>query len=380
MIVLIRNMLDAALKTNESLYFAVLTGCLRIAKESIFTGLNNLKIYSLLDERFGFTDTEVRQILNDYELSEYYTTTKEWYDGYRISNAYVYNPWDVINWCNQLLTNPDKRPKNYWKNSSGNDEVKRFIRRMGHGVTKAQIKRLISGGTVQKTIEEQLTYNTMYDSVENMWSLLFATGYLTPAEIPYGNLVHLKIPNNEVRDIFRDFILDLFEEQVAEDGSLVTEFCSALKNGDPADVERVFTQAMGKTISIRDTAVRKEFKENFYHGLILGILLFKGDWSVTSNRESYSRTFAGCSTASRGGNGYYDLLIEIEEEEIGIVIEVKYAEGGDLDAACAEALEQINENNYIAELQEDDMHTILKYGIACFKKQCRVVAERESFS
>ncbi|MCD8077936.1 MAG: ATP-binding protein [Lachnospiraceae bacterium] len=369
MVVLIRNMLDAALKTNESLYFAVMTGCLRVAKESIFTGLNNLKIYSLLDarcnEHFGFTDQEVRQMLDYFGLSDYYAVTKEWYDGYRIADTYVYNPWDVINWCDQLLTGTDKKPKNYWKNSSGNEEVKRFIRQMGNGVTKAQIERLISGETVQKTIEEQLTYNTMYDSIENMWSLLFATGYLTPAEMPSGNLVRLKIPNNEVRDIFRDFILEVFEEKVSEDGTLVTEFCSALKNGDTTDVERVFSNAMKKTISLRDTAVTKEFKENFYHGRMLGILLFKSDWGVSSNRES--------------GDGYYDLLIEIEEEEIGIVIEVKYAEGGDLDAACKDALDQINRNNYTAELKEDDMHKILKYGIACYKKQCQVVLEREVF-
>ncbi|MCD7818249.1 MAG: ATP-binding protein [Lachnospiraceae bacterium] len=367
MIILIRNMLDAALKTNESLYFAVMTGCLRTSKESIFTGLNNLKVYSLLDarcdEQFGFTDGEVRQILDYYGLSEYYDTTREWYDGYRIANTYVYNPWDVVNWCDQLLTSSDKRPKNYWKNSSGNEEVKRFIRLMGNGVTKAQIERLLSGETVQKTIEEQLTYNTMYDSVENMWSLLFATGYLTPAEMPYGNLVRLKIPNNEVRAIFSDFILDLFEEQVAEDGNLVTAFCTALKNGNTTEIEQVFMKAMGKTISIRDTAVRKAFKENFYHGLILGIILFKNDWGITSNREA--------------GNGYYDIQIEIEDEGIGIVIEVKYAEGGNLDTACKTALEQVNKNNYTAELKEDDMHTILKYGIACYKKQCKVLLERE---
>ena len=369
MIVLIRNMLDAALKSNQSLYFAVMTGCLRVSKESIFTGLNNPKLYSLLDaecdEYFGFTDAEVHRILEYYGLSEYYDTTKEWYDGYRIANAYVYNPWDVINWCSQLITGPDRTPKSYWKNSSGNEEVKRFIRRMGNGVTKAQIERLVSGETVQKTIKEQLTYNTMYDNIENMWSLLFATGYLTPSEMPDGNLVRLKIPNNEVRDIFSEFILELFEEKVAEDGTLVTEFCNALKNGDTADVERAFTKGMGKTISIRDTAVRKEFKENFYHGLILGIMFFKSDWGVTSNREP--------------GDGYYDLQIEIEEEEIGIIIEVKYAEGGDLDAACAEALDQINKNNYTAELKEDDMHEILKYGIACYKKQCKVILEYESF-
>ncbi len=369
MIILIRNMLDAALKSNKSLYFAVMTGCLRVSKESIFTGLNNPKIYSLLDtrceERFGFTDTEVQKMLNYYGLSSYYDITKEWYDGYRVANTCIYNPWDVINWCDQLLTSTDKRPKSYWKNSSGNEEVKNFIRRMGNGVTKAQIERLISGKTVQKKIEEQLTCNTMYDSIENMWSLLFATGYLTPEEMPVGNLARLKIPNNEVRDIFSDFILELFEEKVAKDGTLVTEFCNALKNGDTVDVERAFTKGMGKTISIRDTAVRKEFKENFYHGLILGIMFYKNDWGVTSNRES--------------GDGYYDIQIEIEEEEIGIVIEIKYAEGGDLDAACAEALEQINKSNYTAELKEDDMHKILKYGIACYKKQCKVVLERESF-
>ncbi|MCD8150529.1 MAG: ATP-binding protein [Clostridiales bacterium] len=367
MIDLVRNMLDAALKSNQSLYFAVLTGCLRVSKESIFTGLNNPKTYSLLDaeceERFGFTDADVRQMLDYYGLSGYYDTTKEWYDGYRIASTYVYNPWDVINWCNQLITNPDKRPKSYWKNSSGNEAVKKFIRRMGNGVTKAQIERLISGDTVQKKIEEQLTYHTMYDSVENMWSLLFATGYLTPDGRPEGNLVRLKIPNNEVRDIFSDFILELFEEKVAEDGALVTEFCNALKSGDTAEVERVFTKGMGKTISIRDTAVRKEFKENFYHGLILGIMFFKSDWGVTSNRES--------------GDGYYDIQIEIEEEGIGIVIEVKYAEGGDLDLACKEAMDQINKNNYTAELKEDDMNIIFKYGIACFKKKCRVVCEKE---
>lgn len=366
---LIRNMLDAALKTNRSLYFAVMTGCLRVSKESIFTGLNNPKIYSLLDARcddqFGFTDAEVQKMLDYYGLSEYYDITGEWYDGYRMANVHVYNPWDVINWCDQLLAGADKRPKSYWKNSSGNEEVKKFIRQMGNGVTRSQIERLISGESVQVKIEEQLTYNTMYDSIENMWSLLYATGYLTLSEIPAGDLARLKIPNNEVRDIFRDFILELFKEKVTEDGTLVTDFCSALKDGDTTEDERIFTKSMRKTVSIRDTAVQREFKENFYHGLILGIILFKNDWGISSNRES--------------GDGYSDIQIEIEDESIGIIIEVKYAEGGNLDAACKEALNQIHKNNYTAELKEDDMHTILKYGIACFKKQCRVVLEREFF-
>ncbi|MCD7922451.1 MAG: ATP-binding protein [Clostridiales bacterium] len=367
MIDIIRNMFDAALKSNFSLEFAVLTGCLRVSKESIFTGLNNLKMYTLLDaecdEWFGFTDEEVRTLLDYYDLSQYYDLTKEWYDGYKIGQANVYNPWDVINWCNQLLTNPDKIPKRYWANSSGNVEIRKFIRRMGDGVTKAQMERLVSGGTVQKKIEEQLTYDSVYDSIDNMWSLLFATGYLTQSETPAGNLVRLTIPNTEVRYIFSDLILKLFEEEAAKDGDAVKRFCGALKDGDVSDVQQVFDEFLGKTISIRDTAVKKEFKENFFHGILLGILGFKSDWSVESNRES--------------GTGYFDISVEIEDEEIGIIIEVKYAENGDFDAACKEALDQINEHNYTAELKEDDMQTILKYGIACYKKQCRVVLERE---
>ncbi|MCD8370651.1 MAG: ATP-binding protein [Clostridiales bacterium] len=366
MINTIRTMFDAALKGNENLYFAVLTGCLRVSKESIFTGLNNPKLYTLLDaecdEYFGFTDEEVREMLATYGLSEYYEVTKEWYDGYQIAHTNVYNPWDVINWCNHLLTNPDKTPKSYWANSSGNEELRRFIRRLGDGVTKGQLERLISGQTVQKKIEEQLTYDSMYDSIENMWSLLFATGYLTQSGTPSGNMVRLTIPNTEVRMIFSDFILNLFENEVAKDGALVVEFCRSLKDGDSENVERLFTKFMEKTISIRDTAVRKSFKESFYHGMLLGILSFKSDWSVDSNRES--------------GTGYYDIAIEIEAESIGIIIEVKYAENENFDAACREAMNQIDQNDYEAELREDEMQIILKYGIACCRKKCRVVMKK----
>ncbi|MCD8122908.1 MAG: ATP-binding protein [Clostridiales bacterium] len=366
MINTIRTMFDSALKGNENLYFAVLTGCLRVSKESIFTGLNNPKLYTLLDaecdEYFGFTDEEVREMLATYGLSKYYEVTKEWYDGYQIAHTNVYNPWDVINWCNHLLTNPDKTPKSYWANSSGNEELRRFIRRLGDGVTKGQLERLISGQTVQKKIEEQLTYDSMYDSIENMWSLLFATGYLTQSGTPSGNMVRLTIPNTEVRMIFSDFILNLFENEVAKDGALVVEFCRSLKDGDSENVERLFTKFMEKTISIRDTAVRKSFKESFYHGMLLGILSFKSDWSVDSNRES--------------GTGYYDIAIEIEAESIGIIIEVKYAENENFDAACREAMNQIDHNDYEAELREDEMQTILKYGIACCRKKCRVVMKK----
>ncbi len=368
MIGIVRNMLDAACKSNANLEFAILTGCLRVSKESIFTGMNNLKIYSLLDaecdEYFGFTDKEVKQMLDYYKISEYYELTKEWYDGYRIGHTSVYNPWDVINWCNQLTTSPNKVPKSYWANSSGNEELHRFIERMGDGVTKIQLERLVSGETVQKSIEEQLTYDTIYDTVDNMWSLLYATGYLTQSETPDGDTVRLMIPNMEVRYIFSKFILKMFEKEVGSDGALVSAFCTSLKNGDRENVECTFRRFMARTISIRDTAVKKEFKENFYHGILLGILAYKSDWSVDSNRES--------------GDGYYDIAIEIEDESIGIIIEVKYAKDGNLEAACKEAMQQIEDNNYIAELKEDDMHTILKYGIACYKKDCRIVLERET--
>ncbi|MCD7818783.1 MAG: ATP-binding protein [Lachnospiraceae bacterium] len=367
MISIVRNMLDAACKSNENLEFAVLTGCLRVSKESIFTGMNNLKVFSLLDagcdEYFGFTDAEVQAMLAYYGISDYYEVTKEWYDGYQIGRTSVYNPWDVINWCDQLRTSPNRVPKSYWANSSGNEELRRFVQRMGDGVTKAQLERLVSGETVQKRIEEQLTYDTIYDSIDNMWSLLYATGYLTQSETPEGNDVRLKIPNTEVRYIFSNFLLKLYEKDVAKDGAMVTGFCRALKNGDTKDVQEIFTKFMSRTISIRDTAVKKEFKENFYHGMLLGILAFKSDWSVVSNRES--------------GNGYFDIMIEIEDEGIGIIIEVKYAENESFDAQCAEALAQINNTNYVAELRRDDMQIILKFGIACYKKQCKVVLERE---
>jgi len=368
MIDIIRNLFDTALKSNSSLEFAVLTGCLRVSKESIFTGLNNLKMYTLLDaecdEWFGFSDEEVRSLLDCFDLSQYYELTKEWYDGYRIGRASVYNPWDVINWCNQLLTNPDKIPKCYWANSSGNTEIKKFIRRMGDGVTKAQMERLISGETVRKKIVEQLTYDSVYDSIDNMWSLLLSTGYLTQSETPAGNFVRLMIPNTEVRYIFSDLILKLFEEEAAKDGDAVKKFCAALKDGDVLDVQLIFDEFMSKTISIRDTAVRKDFKENFYHGILLGILGFKSGWSVDSNRES--------------GDGFYDIAIEIEDEEIGIIIEVKYAENEKFDEACMEAMRQIEENDYTAELKKDGMQTVLKYGIACYKKKCRVVMKGET--
>ncbi len=367
MIFLIRNMFEQALKTNEYLYFAVLTGCLRVAKESIFTGLNNLKVLSVtsvrFDEYFGFTDDEVQEMLTYYGLSEKYQTVKDWYDGYRFGSVEVYCPWDVINYCDDLLDNPEAEPKNYWSNTSSNDVVRHFIGTLDAGGTKREMEALIAGESVTKEIHEELTYNNLYDSMENIWSVLFMTGYLTYRGNPSGGSYPLVIPNMEIRNIYRDQIMEMFVKNVAGDGTYFRSFCDALKSGDAPEVEKLFSGYLRRTVSIRDTFVRKPTKENFYHGILLGILGYKTDWYVRSNRES--------------GDGFSDISIEIEDEGIGIIIEVKYAEKSRMEAVCREALRQMESTGYAEQLREDDCNTILKYGIACWKKQCRVMVETE---
>ena len=367
MIFLIRNMFEQALKTNEYLYFAVLTGCLRVAKESIFTGLNNLKVLSVtsvrFDEYFGFTDDEVQEMLTYYGLSEKYQTVKDWYDGYRFGSVEVYCPWDVINYCDDLLDNPEAEPKNYWSNTSSNDVVRHFIGTLDAGGTKREMEALIAGESVTKEIHEELTYNNLYDSMENIWSVLFMTGYLTYRGNPSGGSYPLVIPNMEIRNIYRDQIMEMFVKNVAGDGTYFRSFCDALKSGDAPEVEKLFSGYLQRTVSIRDTFVRKPTKENFYHGILLGILGYKTDWYVRSNRES--------------GDGFSDISIEIEDEGIGIIIEVKYAEKSRMEAVCREALRQMESTGYAEQLKEDDCNTILKYGIACWKKQCRVMVETE---
>ena len=367
MIFLIRNMFEQALKTNEYLYFAVLTGCLRVAKESIFTGLNNLKVLSVtsvrFDEYFGFTDDEVQEMLTYYGLSEKYQTVKDWYDGYRFGSVEVYCPWDVINYCDDLLDNPEAEPKNYWSNTSSNDVVRHFIGTLDAGGTKREMEALIAGEPVTKEIHEELTYNNLYDSMENIWSVLFMTGYLTYRGNPSGGSYPLVIPNMEIRNIYRDQIMEMFVKNVAGDGTYFRSFCDALKSGDAPEVEKLFSGYLRRTVSIRDTFVRKPTKENFYHGILLGILGYKTDWYVRSNRES--------------GDGFSDISIEIEDEGIGIIIEVKYAEKSRMEAVCREALRQMESTGYAEQLKEDDCNTILKYGIACWKKQCRVMVETE---
>ena len=365
MVLLIRNLFENALKTNSSLKFAVLTGCLRIAKESIFTGLNNFKAYSItdksFDETFGFTDAEVKELLRYYGQEKYYETVKEWYDGYRFGNVDVYCPWDVINFCSDHLADPGLEPKNYWANTSGNSVISHFIDSVGkpQKLTRMELEQLVNGGIVQKEINSELTYKELYSSIDNLWSTLFMTGYLTQRGEPSGNRYNLVIPNREIRNIITNHILKMFKENVKDDGKTVSDLCDALLNKNPEKVELIFTEYMKKTISIRDTFAQKPTKENFYHGLLLGILGFKENWSVMSNRES--------------GDGFGDILIRIEDEDVGIVIEVKYADDGNLQEECEKALQQIIDIRYTEALEQEGIHTIIKYGIACYRKKCKVL-------
>ncbi len=382
MISLIRSLLGEALKTNNSLKLAVLTGCLRISKESIFTGLNNLKVRSVtdvrFDEYFGFTDTEVKTLLEYYGYPDSYDVAKKWYDGYHFGNVDVYCPWDVLNYCDSLLDDKEAQPENYWINTSSNDAVKRFIQESANYATKREIESLVAGEVITKEIHQELTYPEVYQTIDNIWSLLFTTGYLTQRGKAEGRQMKLAIPNLEIRDIYVTQIMEFFKENVREDGDTLNRFCDALRNEDTENVEKIFTEYLRKTISIRDTAVKKEMKENFptgkattkgtkgqspsvcfYHGVLLGILGVKTRWGISSNREM--------------GEGYADILVEPDTGDMGIIIEVKYAHDGDLDGACKEALKQIEYTKYEDSLEDDGIENILKYGIACYKKRCRVM-------
>lgn len=367
MVLLVRNLFENVLKTNSSLKFAVLTGCLRVAKESIFTGLNNFKTNSILDEEydetFGFVDDEVKEMLHYYGQDTHYETVKEWYDGYRFGNADVFCPWDVINYCDAHRRNPMLPPENYWTNTSGNDVLKHFIESAGaaKGLAKTDLERLVNGEIVEKDIREDLTYNELYASMDNLWSTLFMAGYLTHKGRVDTKRFRLAVPNREIRNIITEQVLALFKQNVEKDGQLLNDFCTALSDGHTDEVERLFSEYMKKTISVRDTFARKELKENFYHGLLLGILGFKAGWSVMSNRES--------------GNGFSDIMIMIDDAEIGIVIEVKYAESHDLEAVCKDALKQMIDKRYTEYFEQQGIKKILKYGIACRVKECKVMLE-----
>ena len=367
MISLIRNLLGEALKTNNSLKLAVLTGCLRISKESIFTGLNNLKVLTIADERFdeyfGFTDKEVRGILEYYDAADHYDEVKRWYDGYQFGNAEVYCPWDVLNHCDRIRSESNVQPENYWINTSSNDAVKRFIQESANATTKREIERLVAGEIIIKEIHQELTYPEIYQTIDNIWSLLFTTGYLTQRGKAEGRQMKLAIPNLEIRDIYVTQIMEFFKENVRKDGDTLNRFCNALQKGDAEVVEKVFTEYLRRSISIRDTFIKKDMKENFYHGVLVGILGVKDRWGISSNQEM--------------GEGYADILAEPDTGDMGIIIEVKYAHDGDLDAACKEALKQIAYTRYEDDLEDDGVEHILKYGIACYKKRCKVMlAER----
>lgn len=362
MIMLIRNMFEQALKTNNSLHFAVLTGCLRVSKESIFTGLNNMLVFSITDPEcdsyFGFTDDDVKEMLKYYELDDKYDVIKEWYDGYRFGDVDVYCPWDVISYVNKLLVKRNWQPQNYWANTSSNDVLKRLLEK-ATSETKDEIERLIAGESVIKRINEELTYKELYDSIENVWSVLFVTGYLTQQGESDGKMRRLVIPNREIHDIFMTQIRGWMQDKAWEDRVRLNAFCEAFRNADGETVQTIFTEYLNETVSVRDTAVRKELKENFYHGFLLGLLRFKEDWKVLSNRES--------------GQGYADIVIEIFSEKTGIVIEVKYAENGDLDVGCREAMAQIEREGYANQPNLDGMSRVIKCGIAFHVKNCRAV-------
>ena len=366
MILLIRNLFEQVLKTNDSLYFAVLTGCLRVSKESIFTGLNNLKVMSITDPEcdsyFGFTDTEVKEMLAYYKLEEKYSSIKEWYDGYRFGDADVYCPWDVVVYVDKLCVKENIPPSDYWSNTSSNYILKKLLEQATPD-TRDEIERLIAGETVWKEIKEELTYKELYDSIEHVWSVLFTTGYLTKRGEGMGKVRQLAIPNREIHNIFMTQIREWMQVEVRKDDTRLLEFCKAFEQADAEQVEQIFSGYLNDTISIRDTAVRKELKENFYHGFLLGLLRYRRDWKVLSNRES--------------GRGYADIVIELFMQKMGIVIELKYVDDGNLEAGCQAALAQIEQEGYTSQPELDGMKKILKCAMACHVKDCKVMFEKE---
>ncbi len=364
MVNMIRSLFGRALKTNSSLYFAVLTGCMRVTKESIFTGLNNFNVYTVKDvqynEYFGFSDGEVRRMLDYYGFMEKYDVMKAWYDGYRFGEMEIYCPWDVVSYCHALKMNPAAAPQNYWVNTSGNSIIRKFIDK-ADGTTRDEIELLVGGESISKKIRQELTYRDLDSKIDNLWSILFTTGYLTRGGEDHDGITELVIPNREIRWIFEEQIQEWFEVETKKDVQKLESFCRAFEEKDAAAIEKGFTSYLRKTISIRDTGVKKEMKENFYHGILLGLFAGTEGWKVRSNAES--------------GEGYSDISVEVEDKEIGIIIEIKYAEKAAFDDGCREALKQINDKNYEEALIDDGMTVIHKYGIACYKKRCRVMSE-----
>ena len=363
---MIRALFGKALKTNEALQFAVLTGCLRVSKESIFTGLNNFKVLSItdarFDEQFGFTEEEVEALLKAYHLESHLSETKDWYDGYRFGDADIYCPWDVINHVDRLCGEPNAEPQSYWINTSGNDLVKRFVNKADK-TTRDEIEQLVAGGVIEKSVRLELTYDEIDSSIDNLWSVLFTTGYLTQEGKSERGVYKLKIPNEEVREVFKLQIQELFNETVLKDGEVLHAFWKAFEEGDASKIEESLTRTLSKTISVLDPKGSENEREKFYHAFLSGMLVGNGAWGILSNKES--------------GNGFADLMVETDDPNAGIVIELKSVNKlSELDGACKRAMDQIHDRGYDEYLRNEGRSNIWAYGIAFYKKRCRVVAEK----
>ena len=366
MVSLIRAMFGDALKTNDFLQFAVLTGCLRVSKESIFTGLNNFKVLSIadtrFDEQFGFTDEEVQTLLESYGLLEHISETKEWYDGYHFGDADVYCPWDVINHVDRLCGEPDAKPQSYWINTSGNGLVKRFIDK-ANKTTRDEIERLVSGETIEKQVSLELTYDEIDTTIDNLWSVLFTTGYLTQTGMTESGAYKLVIPNKEVREVYKLQIQEWFKRTVMSNTEQLKNFWKAFDGGDTKAVENYLNRTLSNSISVFDTKARDEEKESSYHTLLVGLLVGNADWLVKSNVEA--------------GDGFADIIVETEDFDAGIIIELKYSKTfSGMDKACEKVITQIKEKRYDEYLKNDDRHDIMIYGIAFCKKKCKVIAHK----
>lgn len=369
MVDLIRSIFSQALKTNENLEFAVITGCLQIARESIFTGLNNFKVRTVSDVRFaeyfGFTDQEVTKLLDYYDLGEKIALFREWYDGYRFGNVHVYCPWDVLNQCDKFCESESAWMESHWENSSSNSIVKDILEHSTEA-TRTEMEALISGESIEKPLISGLTYSDFNNGNRQkkqmyLWSILYATGYLTDAGESAGRIHELVIPNREILGIYEEKILAWFEKKMVSNTERWQKFCTAVKEGNGNTVQVLFNSFMEESISIRDTYVRKEMKENFYHGMLLGLMRAEESWIVKSNAES--------------GVGHMDIMLIIPSEKTGCIIEIKYAENGTFDAACSQAMEQIEKKGYESLLKQEEIKTIYKFGIACYKKSCKVAVE-----
>lgn len=366
MVSLIRSLFGNALKTNEFLQFAVLTGCLRVSKESIFTGLNNFKILSItdvrFDEQFGFTEAEVEKLLKDYHLEEHLPEMKEWYDGYHFGDADIYCPWDVINHVDVLCKKRGEMPQCYWINSSGNALVKRFIA-LANRTTRDEIERLIAGEPIEKFVRLELTYDEIDNSIDNIWSVLFTTGYLTQVGMTEQGAYKLVIPNREVREFFRLQIQEWFKGKIESNTEQLTAFWNSIEEGNTEAIEQYLNRTLSNSISVFDTKAPEKEKENSYHTLLVGLLTGNADWVIRSNVEA--------------GEGFADIIIESEDPDSGIIIELKYSkEASGLDKACKKAIEQIKDRRYYEYLKNDGRQDIMFYGIAFYKKRCKVIVEK----